>query len=24
VLGGLEIEPSHTQKNKERLCEGCR
>jgi hypothetical protein len=24
MLGGLEIEPSHTQRNKERLCEGCR
>jgi hypothetical protein len=24
LLGGLKIEPSHTQKNKERLCEGCR
>jgi hypothetical protein len=24
VLGGLEIEPSHTQKNEEQLCEGCR
>jgi hypothetical protein len=23
LLGGLGIEPSHTQKNRERLCEGC-